>query len=102
MGAGIISFKINGQPLTINWANRYVAAILEAWFPNQYGSKVIAETLFGNYNPGGKLSITFPKTTGRLNLIFFLCPVHSQTREEGISAMGIQGSTVLYSLLARA
>jgi len=69
-GKPVVLVLINGQPLTINWANRYVPAILEAWFPNQYGGKAIAETLFGDYNPGGKLSITFPKTVGQIEYNF--------------------------------
>jgi beta-glucosidase len=61
---------INGQPLTINWANRYIPAILEAWFPNALGGQAIAETLFGDYDPGGKLTVTFPKTTGQIEWNF--------------------------------
>jgi beta-glucosidase len=61
---------INGQPLTINWADRYIPSILEAWFPNSFGGQAIAETLFGDNNPGGKLTITFPKTTGEIEWNF--------------------------------
>lgn len=66
----LILVLINGQPLTINWENRYADAILEAWFPGPQGGRVIAETLFGENNPGGKLSVTFPKTTGQIELNF--------------------------------
>jgi beta-glucosidase len=69
-GKPIVLVLINGQPLTINWENRYVQAILEAWFPNALGGQAIAETLFGYYNPGGKLPITFPKTVGQIELNF--------------------------------
>jgi beta-glucosidase len=69
-GKPVVLVMINGQPLTINWANRYIPGILEAWFPNGYGGQAIAETLFGDYNPGGKLSVTFPKTTGQIELNF--------------------------------
>ncbi|HET8830006.1 MAG TPA: glycoside hydrolase family 3 N-terminal domain-containing protein, partial [Pelobium sp.] len=69
-GKPIILVLINGQPLTINWENRYIPAILEAWFPGPQAGKVIAETLFGDYNPGGKLSVTFPKTMGQIELNF--------------------------------
>lgn len=69
-GKPVVLVLINGQPLTVNWANRYIPSILEAWFPNSYGGQAIAETLFGDYNPGGKLSITFPKTTGQIELNF--------------------------------
>lgn len=69
-GRPVVLVLINGQPLTINWADRYVPAILEAWFPNSYGGQAIAETLFGDNNPGGKLTITFPKTTGEIEWNF--------------------------------
>ena len=61
---------INGRPLTINWENQYLPAILEAWFPNVEGPNAIAQTLFGDYNPGGKLPITFPRSVGQLELNF--------------------------------
>jgi beta-glucosidase len=69
-GKPVVMVMINGQPLTINWENRYVPAILEAWFPGPESGKVIAETLFGDNNPGGKLPITFPKTVGQIELNF--------------------------------
>ena len=69
-GKPIVLILINGQPLTINWENRYLPAILEAWFPNVLGGQAIAETIFGSYNPGGKLSVTFPKTLGQIELNF--------------------------------
>ncbi len=69
-GKPVVLVLINGQPLTINWANRFIPSILECWFPGQYGGKAIAQTLFGDYNPGGKLPITFPKTMGQIELNF--------------------------------
>jgi beta-glucosidase len=69
-GKPVVMVMINGQPLTINWEDRFVPAILEAWFPGPESGKVIAETLFGDNNPGGKLAITFPKSTGQLEFNF--------------------------------
>ena len=69
-GVPVVLVLVNGQPLTINWADQHVPAILEAWFPSVEGGEVIAETLFGENNPGGKLTITFPKTTGQIELNF--------------------------------
>ena len=69
-GKPIVLVLINGQPLTINWENRFLPAILEAWFPNALGGQAIAETIFGDYNPGGKLSVTFPKSLGQIELNF--------------------------------
>lgn len=69
-GKPVILVLINGQPLTVNWANAYIPAILESWFPGCQGGTVIAETLFGEYNPGGKLTVTFPKSVGQIELNF--------------------------------
>jgi len=81
-GRPVVLVLINGQPLTINWANRYIPAILEAWFPNSYGGQAIAETLFGDNNPGGKLTITFPKTTGEIEWNFPYKPGSQPSRPD--------------------
>jgi len=69
-GKPVIAILINGQPLTINWPNKYLPAIIEAWCPGAEGGTAIAETLFGEYNPGGKLPVTFPKSVGQIELNF--------------------------------
>lgn len=69
-GKPVVLVLITGQPLTINWADRYVPSVLEAGFPGPSGGKAIAETLFGDYNPGGRLSMTWPKSTGQIEFNF--------------------------------
>lgn len=69
-GVPVVLVLVNGQPLTVNWAAQHVPAILESWFPSVEGGTAIAETLFGDYNPGGKLTITFPRSTGQIELNF--------------------------------
>jgi beta-glucosidase len=86
-GKPVVMVMINGQPLTINWENKYVTAILEAWFPSPQSGKVIAETLFGENNPGGKLSITFPKTVGQIEMNFPFKP-SSQAPQSGNNGWG--------------
>ncbi len=69
-GKPVVMVLVNGQPLTINWENAFLPAILEAWFPNNLGGRAVAEALFGAYNPGGHLSITFPKSIGQIPYCF--------------------------------
>ena len=69
-GKPIVLVLVNGQPLTINWENAFLPAILEAWWPNHFGGIAVAEALFGDYNPGGHLSITFPKSIGQIPYTF--------------------------------
>ena len=88
-GKPVILVLINGQPLTINWANKYIPSILEAWFPSYQGGKVIAETLFGDYNPGGKLTVTFPKSVGQIELNFPFKPgSHGDQPKNGPNGTG--------------
>ena len=65
-GKPVVVVLLNGRPLSINWVNKYVPAILEGWFPGAQGGTALAEVLFGDYNPSGKLTVTFPKTVGQI------------------------------------
>lgn len=65
-GKPVVLVLENGRPLTIGWAKEHVPAILEAWYPGERGGTAIAETLFGDNNPAGRLTITFPRSTGQL------------------------------------
>jgi beta-glucosidase len=65
-GKPTIVVLLNGRPMSINWIDRYVPGIIEAWFPGVQGGAAIADVLFGDYDPGGKLSVTFPKTVGQI------------------------------------
>jgi len=70
VGKPVIIVDISGRPVTLNWANRLCPAILQAFFPGMEGGHAIVETLFGDYNPGGKLTCTFPKTVGQVQMNF--------------------------------
>ena len=93
----IVLVLINGRPLTINWANKYIPAIIEAWFPGLDGGTAIAESIFGDYNPGGKLSVTFPKSVGQIEYNFPFKP-GSHAGQPGDGPNGF-GKTNVYGAL---
>ena len=70
VGKPVVVVLLNGRPLSINWIHKYVPAIVEGWFPGAQGGTAIAEVLFGDYNPSGKLTVTFPKTAGQIPFNF--------------------------------
>jgi beta-glucosidase len=65
-GKPVVLVLENGRPLTIGWAKEHIPAILEAWYPGEFGGRAIAETLFGKNNPAGRLTISFPRSTGQI------------------------------------
>ena len=69
-GKPLVVVLINGRPLSINWADRNADAILEAWYPGAHGGTAVAMALLGDYNPGGKLTVTFPKSVGQIPFNF--------------------------------
>ena len=60
----------NGRPLTLNWADKHIPAIVEAWQLGTYSGLAIAEVLYGDYNPSGKLTMSFPRSLGQLPLYY--------------------------------
>ncbi len=66
LGKPTVLVLLNGSALAVNWAQDRVPAILEAWYPGQAGGTAIADVLFGDYNPGGRLPMTFYKGTSDL------------------------------------
>lgn len=69
-GKPLVVVLVNGQPLTIAWTDANANAILETWFPGAFGGAAIAKTLFGEINPSGKTTVTFPKSVGQIELNF--------------------------------
>ncbi|MFB3387733.1 glycoside hydrolase family 3 C-terminal domain-containing protein [Flavobacterium sp. LAR06] len=69
-GKPVVLIIISGRPQSINWADKYIPAILAAWYPGSEGGQAVADVLFGDYNPGGKLTVTVPKTVGQIPLNF--------------------------------
>ncbi len=69
-GKPIVVVLMNGRPLTINWLAENSPAILETWFGGSQAGNAIADVLFADVNPGGKLPVTFPRAVGQIPLYY--------------------------------
>jgi beta-glucosidase len=75
-GKPVVVVLMNGRPLSINWIAENSPAILETWFAGTEGGNAIADVLFGDVNPGGKLPVTFPRSAGQ-------CPIYYNHKNTG-------------------
>jgi len=73
-GTPVVLVLQNGRPLTLTWEAEHIPAIMEAWYAGEKGGRAIAEVLFGEINPAGRLSVSFPKSTGQLPVYYGRCP----------------------------
>ena len=69
-GTPVVLVLVNGRPASLEWVADSVPAIVEAWFPSEEGANAIADVLFGDVNPGGKLPITFPRSVGQVPIFY--------------------------------
>ncbi len=69
-GKPVVLVLVDGRAATINWAEKYIPGIVHAWFPGEFMGDAVAKVLFGDYNPGGKLAVTFPKSVGQIPFAF--------------------------------
>lgn len=81
-GKPLVLVLSSGRPLSVNWAAKHVDAIVEIWFPGEQGGSAVADVLLGDYNPGGRLPITIPRSVGQVPWNF---PSHpgAQDRDNG-------------------
>jgi beta-glucosidase len=70
LGKPLIVVLVNGRPMAVKWAAEKASAIIEAWFPGEEGGNAVADVLFGDYNPGGKLPISIPQDTGQIPVYY--------------------------------
>ncbi|MEZ4709579.1 MAG: beta-glucosidase BglX [Caldilineaceae bacterium] len=77
LGKPVVLVLINDRPLSINWAAEHIPAILEAWQPGTEGGHAVADILFGDVNPGGKLPVTFPRKGSHAPLYYARNTTHS-------------------------
>lgn len=97
-GTPTIVVLINGRPLAINWIDEHLSAIIEAWIPGEKGGEAVADILFGDVNPSGKLTVTFPRHVGQLPVYYNYKPSKSYWLNEGWgnSYADMKNSTPLY------
>ncbi len=69
-GKPVAAVLVNGRPYAIPWLDKDASAILEAWLPGEEGGGAVANVLFGDVNPGGKLPVTFPRHVGQLPIYY--------------------------------
>jgi beta-glucosidase len=77
LGKPVVLVLLNGRPLSVNWAAEHIPAILEAWEPGTEGGHAVADILFGDVNPGGKLPVTFPRKGSHAPLYYARNLTHS-------------------------
>ena len=82
-GTPTIVVLINGRPLSIRWTAENVPAILEAWFCGEKGGIAVADVIFGDYNPSGRLPITIPRNVGQLPVYYNYMPGKSHWIKDG-------------------
>jgi len=69
-GTPVVLVLIDGRPLVLDWMAEMIPAIIEAWLPGEEGGNAVADVLFGDYNPGGKLPISFPRKPGQIPVYY--------------------------------
>lgn len=77
LGKPVVLVLLNGRPLSIAWAAEHVPAILEAWEPGTEGGNAVADVLFGDANPGGKLPVSFPRSGSHAPLYYARTLTHA-------------------------
>jgi len=69
-GTPVVVVLINGRPLTVNWISENIPGVVEAWFLGDQAGNAVADVLFGDYNPSGKLPVTFPRSVGQIPIYY--------------------------------
>jgi len=85
-GKPVVVVLVGGRPLDISWANQHVSGILEAWYPGTEGGDAVADVLFGDVNPGGKLPVTWPRATGQVPIYYAHNLTHQPEGSEGFTS----------------
>ena len=94
LGKKVVLVLVNGRPLSISWAAEHVPAILEAWEPGSEGGNAVADILFGDVNPGGKLPVTFPRKAAHAPLYYARVLTHQPEGSQRYQSRYWDGSGV--------
>ena len=86
VGKPVILVLLSGRPLAIPWAASHIPGIIEAWYPGSEGGNAIADVLFGDVNPSGKLPITWPRSTGQEPLFYAHNLTHKPDTDKGFTS----------------
>ncbi|MCK4966331.1 glycoside hydrolase family 3 C-terminal domain-containing protein, partial [bacterium] len=82
-GTPTVLVLINGRALSIRWASENIPAIVEAWLPGEKGGEAVADIMFGDYNPSGRLPVTIPRHVGQLPCYYNYMPSKQWWINEG-------------------
>jgi beta-glucosidase len=93
-GTPVVLLVMNGRPLDLRWAAENVPAILDIWYPGTQGGSAVANLLFGDVSPGGKLPFTWPRTVGQVPMIY--AHTHSHEPENQARRYWDEASTPLF------
>ncbi len=85
-GKPVVLVLVNGRPLNITWAAEHIPAILEAWHPGMENGSAIADLLFGDANPGGKLPISWPRDVGQVPVYYAHNLTHQPETSRGFTS----------------
>ena len=85
-GKPVVLVLVNGRPLNITWAAEHIPAILEAWHPGMEGGSAIADLLFGDANPGGRLPISWPRDVGQVPVYYAHNLTHQPETSRGFTS----------------
>jgi len=82
-GTPTVVVLINGRPLSTRWTSEHVPALVEAWEPGERGGEAVADVLFGNFNPTGRLAISVPRHSGQLPVYYNYKPSKASRMRQG-------------------
>ena len=81
-GTPVVLLVMNGRPLDLRWAAEHVPAILDIWYPGTQGGAAVANLLFGDVSPGGKLPFSWPRTVGQVPMVYSHTISHEPEKQQ--------------------